>query len=328
MNSDSADTRHPHLDLDDLIAGAAGQPASDRAREHLAACEQCQLEASRWNLVADGVRALAADASGAAQPAGLRRTGRSVLAPRWRHSLLAVGSVAAALVVLGGVGIGTGLVHVSLSPGSSPGSQTTLTAVYGCTQVREAEGTLKQVNGSSLVIQTASGGPLTVTTTASTFMSASGTLLGDITDGAPVVVRGNQSGGTIQAAIVTVGQPLSAVNPAVFVPVKGTVADAGAAGFTLVTSTGSRIPVTTSGRTLVVVPHASLGQLRAGNTVYAVGDPEPDGTLSAKAVAAVAQFPSGSRLHVSASLKVKDCSPGSIDEALGAAVSTATVSGG
>lgn len=327
MNSDSADTRHPHLDLDDLIAGAAAQPVSDGAGEHLAACEQCQLEASRWNLVADGVRALAADASEAAQPAGLRRTGRRSLAPPWRRALLAVGSVAAALVVLGGVGIGTGLVHVSLSPGSSPGSQTTLTVVYGCTQVRGAEGTLKQVNGSSLVIQTASGGPATITTTASTFMSASGTLLGDITDGASVVVRGNQSGGTIQAAIVIVGQPSSAVNPGVFVPVEGTVADAGAAGFTLVTSTGSRIPVTTSGRTLVLVLHASLSQLRAGNTVYAVGYPEPDGTLSAKAVAAVAQSPSGARLHVSTSLKVKDCSPGSIDEALGA-ISTATVSGG
>ena len=58
MNTDSADTRFPHLDLEDLIAGAAGQPVGDRAREHLAGCEHCQLEASRWNLVAGGVRGL------------------------------------------------------------------------------------------------------------------------------------------------------------------------------------------------------------------------------------------------------------------------------
>ena len=58
----NADTSSLHLDLGDLIAGAAGQPVGDRARQHLAGCEHCQLEANRWNLVADGVRGLA-DAS-------------------------------------------------------------------------------------------------------------------------------------------------------------------------------------------------------------------------------------------------------------------------
>ena len=75
MNADPADTRYPHLDLGDLIAGAAGQPIGDRAREHLAGCEHCRLEATRWNLVADGVRGLAAAAPGTAQPARPRRTG-------------------------------------------------------------------------------------------------------------------------------------------------------------------------------------------------------------------------------------------------------------
>ena len=80
MNADPADTRSPHLDLGDLIAGAAGQPVGDRAREHLASCEHCQLEANRWNLVADGVRGLAAAAPEAAQPARPRRTRQRVLA--------------------------------------------------------------------------------------------------------------------------------------------------------------------------------------------------------------------------------------------------------
>ena len=322
MNTDPADTRYPHLDLEDLIAGAAGHPIGDQAREHLARCEHCRREANRWNLVADGVRDLAAAAPGTAQPARPRRTGQHVLAGPWRRAMLVAGSAAAALVLLVGVGTLTGLVHVHLS---GPGTQTVLTAVTGCTQVEQADGTLKQVNGSSLVIQTASGQPVTVTTTATTFVSMSGALLGDITDGASVMVRGSSSGGTIAAAIVTVGQPFSAVNPAGFVPVQGTVSDAGTAGFTLVTSSGTRIPVTTSGSTLVVMPHASPGQLQDGATILAVGRAGPDGTLLAIAVAAVSQLHSGG--HLNASFRVRDCSPSSIIAALGA-ISAAPVPSG
>jgi hypothetical protein len=312
MNADPPDTRSPHLDLGDLIAGAAGQPMDDRAREHLSGCEYCHLEANRWNLVADGIRGLAASAPEATQPARPRRARRRVPAP-WRRAMLVVGSAAAALVLLVGLGVVTGLVHVHLS---GPGAETALTAVTGCNQIQQADGTLKQVNGSSLVIQTASGRPVTVTTTASTIMSMSGPLLGDITDGASVMVRGYGSGRTIHAAIVTVGQPFSAVNPPGFVPLQGTVSDASAAGFTLVTSTGTRVLVTTAGDTLVIVPHASPGQLRAGATIVAIGHPGPDGTLSAKAVAAVSQLSSGP--HTSVSFSVRSCSPHSIAEALGA----------
>ena len=322
MNADPTDTRSPHLDLGNLIAGAAGQPIGDRAREHLASCEHCQREANRWNLVADGVRGLAAAAPETAQPAPPRRTRRHVLPRPVRHGLLAVGSVAAALVLLVAIGSAAGVVHVHFGGG---GAQTTLTAVTGCSQLEQADGTLEQVNGSSLVIKTASGQPVTVTTTATTFVSMSGALLGDITDGASVMVRGSSSDGTIAAAIVTVGQPFSAVNPAGFVPVQGTVSDAGTAGFTLVTSSGTRIPVTTSGDTLVVIPHASPGQLQDGATIVAVGHAGPDGTLSAIAVAAVSQLQSGG--HLNASFRVRDCSPSSIIAALGA-ISAAPVPAG
>ncbi len=312
----NADTRFPHLDLEDLIAGAAGQPAGDRAREHLAGCEHCRREANRWNLVADGVRGLAAAAPGAAQPARPRRAGRR---RSWRRAMVAAGSAAAALVLLAGIGEATGFVHVHLN---GPGTHTVLTAVTGCTQLQQAEGTLERVNGGSLVIQTAGGQPVTVTTTAATFVSMSGALLGDITDGAAVTVRGYGSGGTITAAIVTVGQPFSAVNPPGLVPVQGTVADAGTAGFTLVTSAGTRVPVTTSGSTLVVVPHARPGQLRAGESIFAVGHAGPGGTLSAQGVAAVSQLPAGRQVSVS----VKDCSARSVTEALGA-IAAAPVTG-
>ena len=122
MNTDPADTRSPHLDLGDLIAGAAGQPVGGRARAHLAGCEQCRREAGRWDLVADGVRGLAATAPQTAQPARPRRTRGRVLASPWGRALLVAGSAAAAFVLLVGVGVATGFVHVRLSgPGSEPG---------------------------------------------------------------------------------------------------------------------------------------------------------------------------------------------------------------
>jgi hypothetical protein len=128
------------------------------------------------------------------------------------------------------------------------------------------------------------------------------------------MVRGPSFDGTIAAAIVTVGPPFSAVNPPGSVPVQGTVSDASTAGFTVVTSGGTRVPVTTSGDTLVVVPHASLGQLQAGATTFALGHAGPDGTLSAKAVATVSQLPQGGHVNVS----VRGCSPASIADAIGA----------
>jgi hypothetical protein len=323
MNTDPANTSYPHLDLEELIAEAAGQPVDDRAREHLAGCEQCRLEANRWNLVADGVRGLAA-APETARPARPKHTRQRVLAGPWRRPLLAAGSVAAAFVLLVGIGGAAGLVHVSL-PGHRSGTGTgpALTAVTGCTQLQQADGTLEQVNGSSLVVKTVSGQPVTVTTTASTFMTMSGPLPGDITDGASVMVHGNQSGATFQAAVVTVGQPFSAVNPAGFAVVQGTVADAGSAGFTLVTASGTRIPVTISGDTLVVLPHASPDQLQIGAAVFALGQPGPDGTLSATAVAGVVEFSSGPHIGVS----LKGCSPSSIIAALDA-ISVAPISAG
>ena len=314
MNAGPADTRSPHLDLGDLVAEVTGQPVGDRAREHLARCEQCRAEAIRWNLVASSVRSLAAAAPEAAQPARPWHTRPRVPAGPRRRAILA--AAAAALVILGAAGYGaSNFVHITFGTGGT-GAGTVLTAVSGCAGLEQAAGTLGQVTGSSLVINTASGQPVTVTTAPSTLVSMSGPLLSEIRDGASVMVRGHSSGGMIAALIVTVGPPFSAVNPPGFVPVKGTVADASAVGFTVVTSGGTRVPVTTSGDTLVIVPHASLGQLHAGATIFAVGHAGPHGTLSAKAVAAVSQLPSGPRVHVGVHARVRGhgpgCSPGAI----------------
>jgi hypothetical protein len=308
MNAGPADTRFPHLDLGDLIAGANGQTIGDRSREHLASCEHCQLEANRWNLVAGGVRGLAAAAPQAAQPARPRRTGRRVLARPVRRAMLVAGSAAAALVLLAGVGVLTGLIHVHVNVhGSSTG--TALTAVTGCNRLEQAAGTLEQVNGSSVVIKTASGQPVTVTTTAATTLIASGALLSDITDGSPVLVTGPSSNGRIAADLVLVGgRPSLRALPGLVVA-GGTVADASTTGFTVLTSAGTRVPVTASGGTDVVLSDASLSQLQVGGSTTAVGHAGPHGTLSALAVLQSPSWPAGAH----DTIRVKDCSPASIN---------------
>ena len=204
MNADPTDTRYPHLDLGDLIAGAAGQPIGDRAREHLARCEHCQPRRTGGTSLPTG---------SAAWPPPRRR--RPSLPGRgapgsvyWRAPGGAPCSWPAARQPRSscsrGVGAATGYVHVHLP---AHGTGTALTAVSGCAGLELANGTLEQVNGSSLVIKTASGQPVTVTTTASTRVSVAGALLSDITDGASVIVLGPSSGGTIAAASVTVGPP-------------------------------------------------------------------------------------------------------------------------
>lgn len=326
MNTDT-DTRGAHLDLGDLIAGAAGQPAGGRAAAHLAGCESCQREMDRWSLVAEGVRGLAAAAPQAPQPARPRRTGRRGPAGPWRHALLAAGGAAAALVLLLGAGIAAGYVHVHLTlPGTSgPGTGPALTAVSGCTGLELASGTLTQVNGTSVVIRTASGKAVTVTTTASTRVTVAGALRSDITDGASVIVLGSRSGTAITAASVVVGPApggpggngaLRVTPPPGWAVVRGTAAGVSAAGFTVVTSGGTRVPVTLTGGTHVVVPRAGLGQLRAGVTTAALGHARPGGTLSA---IGVLQQPPGP-IQVQFGARVPGCSPASITDALAAAL--------
>jgi hypothetical protein len=307
MNADAA----PHLDLEDLIAEATGQAIDARTRKHLAGCEHCRAEANRWNLVAGGVRDLVAGTPEAAQPA----RPRFLAGPR-RRAMMAAGA-AAALVLLGFAG------YLSAAALTGHASGPVLTAVSGCTALEQASGTLEHVNGSSLVIKTASGQPVTVTTTASTTVAVSGTLLGGIPDGTSVTVAGPSSRGTIAAAIVSVRPPFRPQAPAGLVTVQGTVADASTGGFTVVTPGGTRVPVTTSGDTVVNIFHVSLSQLPADATTTAVGHAGPDGTLQATMAIAIVQRSSGPQLHVHARGTAHGCSPAS----LAGALTTALVSG-
>ena len=342
-----------HLDLDDLIAEANGEVIGDAARAHLAGCEQCRLEASRWNLVADGVRSLAAAVPESAAPESAAESAPGAAAPvrpavpahpqraawrgpagPWRSALLVAGSAAAALVLFVGVGEVSGLVHVRVG-GSGTGAETVLTAVSGCTALEQASGTLERVNGGSLVVKTASGQPVTVTTTGSTRVSATGALLEDITDGASVTLSGPSFNGTIAAFSVIIADPAQQhpQPPPGMVVVKGTVSDASTGGFTVVTANGTRVPVTTSGDTLVSVLNASLAQFPAGATIVAVGSAGPDGTLSARGVVAILKPPQPTsppigplppgkagqgqpQLHTQVHIQVRNCSPASIDHAI------------
>jgi hypothetical protein len=310
MNTDPADTRSPHLDLGDLIAQVTGQPVADQAREHLASCAHCQLEANRWNLVCDGIRSLAVGVPEVSQPARPRPARRRVLPRPVRHGLLAVGSVAAALVLLLAIGSAAGVVDVRFGGGGPGGGgpQTTLTAVTGCKQLEQANGTLEQVNGNRVVIKTASGQLVTVTTTAATRVAASGPLLSTITDGAAVTVGGTSSGGAIAADIILVGVK-SFMNILGYTAVMGTVSDASTAGFTVVTSAGTRVPVTATDSTDVVVTDASLGMLQAGGRTLVVGNPGPGGTLSALGLVQPPDWPAGAH----AQAQVSSCSHSAVN---------------
>jgi hypothetical protein len=333
MNTNRPDTRSPHLDLDDLLAEVNSQAIGDRAREHLARCEHCRAEANRWSLVAGGVRGLAAAVPEPAPPARPGHTRPHVLAGPKRRTTLAA-SAAAALVVIGGAGYGVSAALAGHAPGTArTGTKTAaLTAVNGCAGLEQAVGTLEQVNGTSLVIKTASGQSVTVTTTATTNENVSFAPLSDITDGAYVIVTGHNSDGTIEVSDVPASQVVVGLPPGTpagllhgpglphgpqgIVAVTGTVSDASAAGFTVITSTGTQVPVTTPSDTAVQLPDASLSQLQTGAKTLAVGHAGPDGTLSA---INVLQSPyAGPTTYMGRG----GCSPSSIEGAVTAALSS------
>jgi hypothetical protein len=321
MNTGPADIHSPHLDLEDLIAQVNGRPVADQARDHLARCEHCRTEAGRWNLVAGGVRALAATAPEMvppAQPSPARPHGPG--RPRRRAALLA--SAAAALVVLGGIGYGATAILTRHT------NDTVLTAVTGCSGYKLAAGTLQQVNGTSFVIKTADGQRVTVTTTGSTVVSVAGPLLSDITNGKRVIVLGHSSGGSVAAASVTVTSSLRRLTvspPPGWVVVRGTARDTTASGFTVVASGGTIVPVTTTASTFVVDRNAGVTQLRTGVSVVAVGHAASDRTLSAAGVLQqrIVPQPSGGQFQVHLNMQARGCSPAALAVAVAKVVPSA-----
>jgi hypothetical protein len=237
-----------------------------------------------------------------------------------RRAMLTASAVAA-VAVLGGAGYGLAAAFAGHATSPAGGTKAAvLTAVTGCAALAQVTGTLEQVNGTALVIQTSGGQSVAVTTTASTRVSLAAAPLSDITDGAYVRVDGVKSDGTIAAGKVAVGelpsgksQPPGAQHTVGTLPggtiVQGTVADATSTGFNVDTPGGTQVPVTTSGNTLVVVNSASPSELQTGANAIAVGYAGPDGTLSALVIA---QFPPTAQ----GTLAVSGCSPSSIEKAI------------
>jgi hypothetical protein len=219
---------------------------------------------------------------------------------RWQA--VTAGAAAAILVA---AGISYGLTAWPGGAGHPAAAANKLTAVNGCPGLAAASGMLERVKGSSLVLKTPGGGPATVITSASSTLrrQVTGTV-GDITTGTHVIVAGTGSGGGIAARSIIIGPPPRLHSPPPThlrhghpshpgprrspVPggrADGKVTDVSTGSFTLLTSGGFHIRVTTSGSTTVYTQATStVSQLRAGQFTIAVGKARPDGTLAAASV--------------------------------------------
>jgi hypothetical protein len=286
----------PHLDLGELLAGVAGEPLGEQARDHLASCRDCRSETQRWGATADGTRLLVAATE---LPPWQFPTATTSHRPG-RRVLLTAAAAAAVLAAAGGTTWGL------TSGGAVPAAA--LTAVTGCPGLTATSGTLEQIDGTQLIVKTPGGQTVTVTTNSHTTVSTEITgSLSDITDGMQVIVRGIPQGTTLAAQNVLANMaqlPSDQGRPSGKIPeppkagpgpgiAAGTVSDVHAGGFTVTRLAGGQVHVTTSAATVVdTLTPGRVGQLRTGVHLIAVGQPGPDGTLAASTVEQGATLPS------------------------------------
>jgi hypothetical protein len=290
-----------HLDIDDLLT----DPVSERARAHLDGCAGCRTEAARWETAAGGVLELIAGTPEPeleldVVPAGPVRggTGR-----RPRTAFIA--TAAAAVLVLGGVGYGLSSALIRSGPGTVTAG---LTAVSGCAGLEQTDGTLAQLDGTTVIVGASPGQQVRAATSARTSVNVSGLPISDITDGASAMVAGPESNGTLQAKMVILGATgARRINTPDGPPTQGTISDLTGTGFTLVEPDGTQLAVTTSSDTNVTMINAGLGQLRTGAYTMAIGYARPDGTLAA---IAILQPPSRNVVF-----SIRGCTPSSMDHA-------------
>ena len=126
------------------------------------------------------------------------------LRQRQRRRLAVIAAAAAVVLAAGGTWYG-----LSAGPGAAgrpAGAVSEIAAVGGCRGLAATSGTLEQVTGTSLVVKTPGGEPVTVTVPASANVSrqVAGTA-GNITDGAHVIVFGTGSRGGIAALHIMTG---------------------------------------------------------------------------------------------------------------------------
>jgi Domain of unknown function (DUF5666) len=286
----------PHLDLEELLAGVAGEPLSEQARDHLASCRDCRSEIQRWGTTSDATRTLVA----ATELPPWQLPAETTAYRPGRRALLTAAAAAAVLAAAGGTTWGL------TSGGAVPAAA--LTAVTGCPGLAATSGILEQIDGTQLVVRTRDGQTVTVTTSSSTAVSIEVTgSLSDINDGAGVVVHGTRQGALLAAQNVLANMaqlPPDQRRPSGKIPeppkagpgpgiAAGTVSDVHAGGFTVTRLAGGQVHVTTSAATVVdTLTPGRVGQLRTGVHLIAVGQPGPDGTLAASTVEQGATLPS------------------------------------
>lgn len=287
-------TTEPHLDLEELLSGVAGEPLSEQARDHLESCPHCRSEIKRWGTTSDATRLLVA----ATELPPWQHPAETTAHRPGRRALLTAAAAAAVLAAAGGT------TWRLTSGGATPAA---LTAVTGCPGLTATSGTLEQVNGTQLVVKTPGGQTVTVTTNSHTTVSTEITgSLSDITDGMRVLVHGSPRGTTLAAQNVLANAaqllpqrerpsgkipepPKAGPGPGIAV---GTVSDVHAGGFTVTGVAGGQVHVTTSAATVVeTLAPSNVGQLRTGVHVIAVGQSGPQGTLAASTVDQGASLP-------------------------------------
>jgi hypothetical protein len=301
-------TTPPHLTLEELAAEGSASPLPSAAVRHLAECAQCRERSGA--VAADGVRFLVTRCQPppglmdrvlvdiGAQPTRLLRSRLHGTGRRGSSRITVAAAAAAVLASVGGYGL-TQAFGLSGHPGAAarPGGNQTAAALTatGCDGLELAGGTLQRVNGRDLILTTAGGRQVTVTTSVGTriIREVTGTLR-DITAGAHVFVSGTAADGTISAKTVGIipgpehGMPSVPSGGGLGAQrglATGTVTDAGSTGFTITEQNGTRVRVATLSSTLVITTvDASLGQLQAGRITSAVGTVGPGGTLTASTV--------------------------------------------
>jgi hypothetical protein len=290
-----------HVPIEELASGSLGAAA----QQHLLVCAVCHNEAEEWAATRDAVGLIFADVD---PPEGLVDevlAGMDVESPlhpdlsrsawRWwragRERRVRLAAAAAALLVLAG-GVGYGITDLVRSP-DRPVIQTAVTMVAGCSGLESVNGTLQSIEGSTLVIHAGHGTTIRVVAGPASHIDLQQTAdMSMIQEGAPVVVTGTYSKGTLKAAHVGKLASVPAISSTVDIAkmlkqgqAVGTVAKVGPGGFTVAEPGGTRVTVVASRSTQVIatVP-VDPSRLQTGARTAAVGSSGPGGVLVASAV--------------------------------------------
>lgn len=218
----------------------------------------------------------------------------------WRRHRVRLTAAAAAVVLLAGgtaYGVNAGLTGSAVPAGSGKAATAALTAVTGCRQLMAAAGTLVSIHGRALTIRSRSGRTAKVTVTANPLLNISShTLSLVVADGRRVLVAGALSGHTMAAGAVAL--PPSAgghfnlqLRSHPSVNRFGTVSGWNGSSFTLTTADGTRLRVTTAAATAAIDSRPALSQFRTGVPTIALGQVQPDGTLSAVVLLQMPKLP-------------------------------------